>query len=458
MADEDSRGATVELSGRPYWNPEMETMAPDRVRVLEEAKLRRQLEYAWRTSPFYRRKWEDAGVDPRTVGHVQDLARLPFTEKRELQETQEASPPVGANQCAPLDRLIRMQATGGTTGRPLRMAMTRHDVEVYNEVGARAAWTAGLRPGDVLFECMNYSLYAGGVSDHMSFETVGACVAPVGVGQSKRLLEIIRDMRIPVCLWSTPSYALHLADVARGEGLEPSVLGIRKGFFSGDAGLAIPGYRADIEETWRMVARDLWGLGELGSLAAECQYATGLHYVGQGLFVAELIDPTSAEPLPLADGAAGEMVVTTIDREAHPLIRFRTHDHVRVWLEPCACGRAGLRLQVLGRSDDMFIVRGVNVYPLAIQDIIVGFRPQLTGEFQILLPEPPPITSAPRLRVEYSESVGPEEREAVRARLARRIREVLVFTPAVDLLPPGSLGRTERKAKRLYRLYLGEQP
>ena len=152
------------------------------------------------------------------------------------------------------------------------------------------------------------------------------------------------------------------------------------------------------------------------------------------------------------------MVVTTIDREAHPLIRFRTHDHVRVWLEPCACGRAGLRLQVLGRSDDMFIVRGINVYPLAIQDIIIGFRPQLTGEFQILLPEPPPITGEPRLRVEYSENVGPEEREAVRARLARRIREILVFTPAVDLLPPGSLGRTERKAKRLYRLYLGEHP
>src|SRR5262249_38513454 len=153
--------------------------------------------------------------------------QLPFTEKHELQATQEADSPLGANQCAPLDRLVRMQATGGTTGRPLRMAMTRRDIEVYNEVGARAAWAAGLRPGDVLFECMNYSLYAGGVNDHMTFETVGACVAPVSVGQSKRLIEILRDMRLPSTLYSTPSYALHLAQVARQEGVEPADLGIR---------------------------------------------------------------------------------------------------------------------------------------------------------------------------------------------------------------------------------------
>ncbi|MBI3458145.1 MAG: phenylacetate--CoA ligase family protein [Candidatus Rokubacteria bacterium] len=440
------------------WNPEMETVAPDRLRETEEEKLRRQLEYTWQLSPFYRRKWEEAGVDPRRVRRVEDLARLPFTEKRELQETQEASPPLGANRCAPLDQLVRMQATGGTTGRPLRMAMTRHDVAVYNEVGARAAWAAGLRPADVLFECMNYGFYAGGVSDHMTFETVGACVVPAGVGQSKRVIEIIRDMRIPVCLWSTPSYALHLADVVRDGGLEPATLGIRKGFFSGDAGLAIPGYRAQIEGTWNLLARDIWGLGELGSLAAECRYAEGLHYVGQGLFLAEFIDPDSGEPAPMVEGAVGELVVTTIDREAHPLIRFRTHDHVRLCLEPCPCGRTGFRVRVLGRGDDMFIVRGVNVYPLGVQDVIFGFRPELTGEFQILLQDPPPIAKEPVLRVEYGQGVPIDELGGLRARLVRRIRDLLVFTPAVELVPPGSLPRSERKAKRLYRLYEGEQP
>jgi phenylacetate-CoA ligase len=442
----------------PYWNPELETMAPEPLRRLEEESLRRHLEYTWARSAFYRRKWDAAGADPRRVWHVEDLAGLPFTEKRELQETQEACPPLGANQCVGLDQLVRMQATGGTTGRPLRMAMTRHDIAVYNEVGARAAWAAGLRPGDILFECMNYSLYAGGVNDHMTFETVGACVTPVSVGQSRRLLEIVRDMRTPACLYSTPSYALHLAQVARDEGLEPAALGIRKGFFSGDAGLAIPGYRAEIEGTWRMVARDIWGLGELGAPGAECRHASGLHYVGQGLFVVELIDAESAEPMSFREGAVGELVFTTIDREAHPLIRFRTHDHVRVSVEPCACGRRGFRFQVLGRSDDMFIVRGVNVYPLAVQDVVLGFRPELTGEFQILLAEPPPLTGEPRLRVEHGPGVPADRLEDLRTRLARRLRDLLVFTPAVELLPPGSLPPTERKAKRLFRVYRGEQP
>ncbi|HEV8676985.1 MAG TPA: AMP-binding protein [Methylomirabilota bacterium] len=439
-----------------YWREEMETAPPARLRSIEQTKLRRQLDYAWTTSPFYRRKWEAAGIDPGRLQHVEDLGRLPFTEKRELQETQEASPPFGDNRCAPIEQLVRMQATGGTTGRPLRLALTRRDIDVYNEVGARAAWAAGLRPGDVLFECMNYSLYAGGVSDHMTFETVGACVAPVGIGQSRRLLEIIRDMRIPVSLYSTPSYALHLAQVAREDGLEPARLGIAKGLFSGDAGLAVPGYRQQIERTWNLAARDIWGMGELGALAAECELVDGLHYLGQGLFVVELVDAETGAPRPLVEGAVGELVLTTLEREAFPLIRFRSHDHVRIAVEPCPCGRAGFRFVILGRSDDMFIVKGINVYPLGVQDVLDGFRPELTGEFQILLDDPPPITRDPRLRVEYGESVRPEALARLRERVTRRIRDVLVFTPVVELVPAGSLPRSERKAKRLYRLYQGE--
>jgi phenylacetate-CoA ligase len=441
-----------------HWNPELETMAPDRLRALEAERLRRQLAYTWDRSRFYRTKWRAAGADPRRVSDAADLPLLPFTEKREFQESQEVDPPFGANQAAPLDALVRMQATGGTTGRPLRLSMTRADVDVYNEIGARAAWCAGLRPGDVLFECMNYSLYAGGVSDHMTFETVGACVAPVGVGQSKRLLEILKDMRMEVALWSTPSYALHLADVARGEGLDPVALGIRKGFFSGDAGLAVPGYRARIESALGLVARDLWGMGELGAPGAECRNVAGLHWLGQGHVLAEFIDPDTAQPIPMADGATGELVFTTITREAHPLVRFRSHDHVRVWTGGCACGRQGFRFRVLGRSDDMFIVKGINVFPLGVQDVVAQFVPELSGEFQIVLEEPPPITRDPALRVEAGAGLAPDGFAAVADRLERRIREVLVFTAAVTVLPWGSMPRTERKAKRLFRAWLGERP
>lgn len=343
-------------SVRECWNTEMETIARDTLAKIEHERLSRQLRYVWDASPFYRRKLADAGIGLDALPGAEDLARLPFTEKRELQEAQNDPPPFGSNQSVPVERLTRMQATGGTSGQPLRMALTRHDIEVYNELGARAAWAAGLRPGDILLECMNYSLYAGGVNDHMTFETMGACVAPVGVGQSRRLIDIVRQMRVPVALYSTPSYALHLAEVAASIGINPVDLRIRKGLLSGDAGLGILEYRRRIETTWGMVARDIYGLGELAALAAECRRADGLHWLGHGLIFVELVDTASGIPMPVEEGAVGELVFTTLEREAHPLVRFRSHDHVRiVGAGRCECGRTGFRFRVLGRSDDMFI-------------------------------------------------------------------------------------------------------
>jgi phenylacetate-CoA ligase len=441
------------------WNPEFETMAPASLAAIERERLARQLRYVWDASPFYRRKWEQAGIGPDRLGTPEDLARLPFTEKRELQDAQNDPPPFGPNQCVPLDRLARMQATGGTSGQPLRMALTRHDIDVYNEIGARAAWAAGLRPGDILLECMNYSLYAGGVNDHMTFETLGACVAPVGVGQSRRLLDVVRQMRTPTVLYSTPSYALHLAGVAAEAGIDPTTLGVTRGLLSGDAGLGIPEYRRQIEHTWGMAVRDIYGLGELAAVAAECRCAEGLHWIAGGLVYVELVDTVSGAPVPVAEGAVGELVFTTLDREAHPLVRFRSHDHVAITgAGRHACGRTGFRFRVLGRGDDMFIVKGINVYPLGVQDVILGMRPAVTGEYQIVLREAPPLTNPPLVRVEYENHLAPGDIDALRDRLARRIREALVFTPALELVPRGTLPVTERKAKRLVRAYLGEEP
>jgi phenylacetate-CoA ligase len=426
---------------------------------MEQGRLSRQLEYVWNASPFYRGKWETVGIGAEGLSGPEALLRLPFTEKRELQDAQDEPPPFGCNQCVPLDHLVRMQATGGTSGQPLRMALTRDDIDVYNELGARAAWAAGLRPGDIVLECMNYSLYAGGVNDHMTFETVGACVAPVGIGQSRRLIDIVRQMRVPVTLYSTPSYAVHLADVAQSAGLHPADLGIRRGLLSGDAGLGIPAYRRHIETTWGMVAHDIYGLGELGPLAAECRCAEGLHWLGQGLIFVELVDTLSDAVIPATEGAVGELVFTTLDREAHPLIRFRSHDHVQILgVGRHDCGRTGFRFRVLGRSDDMFIVKGINIYPLGVQDVILSMRPAVTGEYQIVLREPPPLTAPPLVRVEYENHLGPDDMERLRDRLVRSIREALVFTPTIELVPRGTLPATERKARRLIRAYLGEQP
>jgi phenylacetate-CoA ligase len=394
-------------------------------------------------------------VDIRSVARLglEGVGDLPLTEKSELQAALGGAEAFGSNQAAPLDRLMRMQATGGTTSRPMRMAITRRDAAVYCEAGARAHWAAGIRPGDVLFECMNYSMYAGGVNDHMTFEALGACVAPVGVGQSSRLISILGDMAAPAAIYSTPSYALHLAGTARAEGLEPRVLGLRKGVFSGDAGLDVPGVRAEIEAAFGMVARNVYGTSETAPLASECDEVDGLHWVCAGLYLPELIETDTGAPLAFEDGAVGELVITTLDREAHPLIRLRTRDHVRVMTRPCPCGRTGFRFEVLGRADDMFIVRGINVYPLAVGAIVGEFRPALTGEYQIVLEQRPPLMEPPLLRVELAASISADERKSLRGRLVERVRELLVFTPDVVLLDPGAMPRSEMKTRRLVRSY-----
>ena len=435
---------------------EVETAEPAAIAAAELVLLRDQLARTAATSDFYRTKWAEAGVDASRVVTLDDLARLPFTEKHELQAAQAARAPFGTNQAAPADRLVRMQATGGTTGKPLRMAMTRADIAAYNEVGARAAWAAGLRPGDVLFECMNYALYAGGVNDHGTFETLGACVAPVGVGQSRRLLEILSDLGVPASLYSTPSYSLHLATVARDEGREPRDLRLVRGLFSGDAGLANPSYRAEIEDTWGMTARSIYGTSETAPVAAECDAANGLHWMGQDAFLAEFIDPETGDVLEPADGLTAELVITTLRREAHPLIRFRTHDRVRLATDRCSCGRTSVRFHVLGRGDDMFIVRGINVFPLAVAAIVDEFRPLLSGEFRIILDEPPPLVVPPRLLVEASPAARADDLAHVADTLTARIRGVLVFSPAVEIVASGTFPRSEQKTRRVLRAWMGE--
>jgi len=440
----------------PYWSPALEVADAASLRRREGRLLRAQLAATAATSEFYRAKWAAAGVRPETVRGVGDLPILPFTEKLELQAALAAAPPFGTNQSAPSADLVRMQATGGTSGTPLRMAMTRVDVATYNDAGARAAWAAGLRPGDILFECMNYSLYAGGVSDHGTFETLGACVAAIGVGQSRRLLDILADLGVAAVLYSTPSYALHLAEVAREQGREPRDLGLRRGLFSGDAGLENPAYRAEIEDAWGMVARNIYGTSETAPVAAECEFADGMHWTGQDAFLAEFVNPDTGEPVAAEDGATAELVITTLRREAHPLIRFRTHDSMRLSTVPCACGRTSLRLHVLGRSDEMFIVRGINVFPLAVAAIVDEFRPLLSGEFRIVLAEPPPLVTPPHVLAERAPDLAPERHDLVAGELGARIRSLLGFTAQVQIVEPGRFPRGEQKTRHVLRGWMGE--
>jgi phenylacetate-CoA ligase len=302
---------------------------------------------------------------------------------------------------------------------------------------------------------MNYNLYAGGLSDHLTFETLGAATIPFGVGHSERLLTMMAGLNDPVGIWATPTYAVRLAEVAAQLAIEPRSVGLRRGYFSGEAGLQVPGYRERIEETWGMVARDQYGTGELGLHSGECEQRNGVHFGGTGIAVAELIDPDSGVVLPLTDGQQGEVVYTSIRREACPLLRMRSHDLMQVFTEPCPCGRTSFRFRILGRSDDMVIVKGVNVFPLAVQAVLMRLSPRVTGEFQVVLDRPPPIDYPVPITVEVAREVPGDTHEALARDVAARLQEELNFTAAVTLASPGTIP-TERKTRRVIRGYRGE--
>ncbi|MDY6794681.1 MAG: AMP-binding protein [Actinomycetota bacterium] len=448
------------MAERKYWNPEVETMAPDRLRELESEVLARQARYVYENSPFYRERFSRAGVSPGDIESRDDLARLPFTTKDDLRVTQAEDGGLGGHRCAPVESIVRIQGTSGTTGRPLYVGLTARDADNWKELFARHAWTGGLRPGDSFINPANFTLFVGGLSEAVSAEAMGVCVipAPLATTGLDKLLQLVMDLR-PTVLFSTPSATVFLAEYIRGQlNMEPREMGFEKGFMAGEA-LAEED-RARIEEDWGITARNFYGLADVAAdLASECGEGEGMHFCGQGLVMAELIDPATLEPVAMEDGAEGEIVYTTIDREATPVIRYRCRDMVRVFTSPCACGRTSFRFTVLGRSDDMLKVKAVNVYPSAVKDVICSFMPEVTGEFRIVLREPGPyINTNLELKVERGEDYPPGKLDELAGKLTRTIKEKLVFTPVIEIIPPNTLARSEYKIEYFERAYEEAEP
>jgi phenylacetate-CoA ligase len=425
-----------------YFDERIETMPAAWTRRLEEERLAEQVSRCYERSPFYRRKLEDAGIRPEHVERLEDLERLPFTTKEELRASQAESPPYGDYVCADGIEIVRVHLSSGTTGKPLVMAYTERDVATSAEVGARAFWAAGVRPDDTVLHCLSYSFYTGGISDHAALEATGAAMIPVGLGQSARLLELWRDLR-PTTVFSTITYPLHLAETAAERGLDPRALGLAKLVVTGEPGGQIAPTRRRLEELWGAEVGDTYGLSDIwGTLAGECEERDGLHFSGQGATLVELIEPETGEQISVEEGARGELVFTHLYREAAPLIRFRSRDVAEVAGVECPCGRTGFRFRVIGRSDDMFRVRGVNVFPSAVEELM---REQGIDRFAIVLdsfPVEPPV----RILVE---GVNGRERE-----LAQAVRARLDFTCEIAA---AKLPRFEAKSKRLYRVFDGEE-
>ena len=441
---------------RAMWNPEMETISASDQKKLEQQKLMAQIQHVFANSTMYQKKYRPTGITAKDITCVQDLAKLPFTTKTDLRESQVRTPPYGDFLAAPSDLVNRVHRTSGATGQFIYTALTHRDLEVTNDCGARAFWAAGLRPHHRVVHCLNYCLWMGGYTDHSNLELTGATVFPFGVGNSRQLVRVIRDAGINV-ISSTPSYPAYLEDVVRDElGMEPKELGLRLGLFGGESGLENPSYRNRIADTWGMQPQNAnYGVSDvLCNFASVCSEKYQLHFLAQGALLAQLIDPVTGNDLPMEEGVKGELVLTHLEKEAQPLVRYRTSDILEILgTGPCRCNRTGFRFRVVGRSDDMLNVKGVNVFPNGISQVIQEMVPDLNGEFQIVLDHPSPYTGL-NISVEHGAGIDPEQKEAVARKLEKKIKAVLNFSATINLVTPQSIQRTEMgKAMRVSRRY-----
>ncbi len=398
-------------------------------------------------SPFLARLWGDGPVPER----LEDLPALPLCDKAMLREAQAAHPPFGDYLAARPERVVRLHRTSGTTGQAMNIAQTGKDAAQTAEVGGRCFQAAGLAPGTLTVHCLNYRMWMGGVSDHLALEAAGATVIPFGTGDSALLVRTILDLGI-AAIHCTPSYpaALERTIAEHFPGLAPRDLGLRLGLFGGEAGLDNPSFRARLESVWGFAARNAnYGVSDAFSIfASQCEANDDLHFLAEDVLHAELIEPESAEPVPWRDGESGELVLTHLAREAQPLVRFRTGDVIAVTgTGACACGRVVPRFRVLGRSDDMVVVRGVNVFPAAVGGVIAGFD-ALSGEFRIRLKGHGPYD---RLPVEAELAAGHEATDVLATRIEDALRAALRASARVTLLPPAALPRTGGKTRRLIR-------
>jgi phenylacetate-CoA ligase len=345
--------------------------------------------------------------------------------------------------------------TSGTTGRPLFIGLTRHDADLWAELFARHGWTGGLRPDDLMINPADFGLFVGGLTESFGAEHLGVTVIPlplVSAGMQK-LLDTILEFR-PTILFSTPSATMFLEKIVRDMlDKEPIEIGFKKGFMAGEA--LTEEDRKHIEATWGIKARNFYGMADVAAdMAAECDEAAGMHFCAQGAVIAELIDPVSLQPVALDDGAEGEIVFTTIDREATPVIRYRIRDVVRIQADPCPCGRTSFRFRVIGRTDDMLKVKGVNVFPAAVKDVIASFAPRTTGEMRIVLEKPGPAVGGNLpIRVEHGPELSPSEIEELKETLTRTIREKLVFRANIEMVPPDTFPKSEYKIEYFEKRY-----
>jgi len=419
-----------------------ETMARDELAALQLRRLQQTIARAYGKVPPFRRKLDAAGVRPDDLKTLADIARFPFTVKADLRDNY----PFGLFAVA-REELVRLHASSGTTGKPTVVGYTRADLALWADLMARSLACMGARPGDIFHNAFGYGLFTGGLGFHYGAERLGLTTVPISGGATERQVMLMQDFG-PRILGATPSYALNIAEVAQAMGVDLRQLPLRYGCFGAEPWS--DAMRGDLEAKFGIKAMDTYGLSEIigPGVSSECHQAqSGLH-LWEDHFFCEVIDPETTEPLP--SGATGELVVTTLTKEALPMLRYRTRDITRLVEEPCPCGRTHRRMmRVTGRSDDMLIIRGVNVYPSQVEAFLVGF-PGLAPHYQLLLTRDGPM-DAITIEVELAPPapLGEAFVAKIAADVRNHIKSMVGVTCDVVLKAPGEVPRSQGKAVRV---------
>jgi phenylacetate-CoA ligase len=430
--------------------PEVESRPWDEQLQLDDASYRDQVSYLFERSVFYREKLGAAGISSaEEAGGLGDIARLPLTEKNEVKATATAENPIGAHLCVERGEIARIYSTSGTTGTPSYIPLTKGDLDNWVMGSARSYSASGVKRGERIVSTYNAGPFVAGAALD-AFERIGLSHIPVGTGNTERLMLAI-ELLDPETAVLTPSYAAYLLEWAAGRGKDLRRSSVRRVLVAGEPGGGEPAFRAKLEEGWGATVTEAMGIGDIGaSLWGECEEQDGMHLGARGFVHAELIDPESGDAREISNGATGELVLSHLQHRAAPLLRFRTRDHVELRTSPCPCGRTSPRVRCIGRTDDMLIVRGVNVFPSAVREVVNAFAPKVSGHI-LVRPEAPGVKQEPPLpvAVELAQDVSAED-ELAQA-ITERLRSALVVQARVELVSWGTLQRSEYKSKLLER-------
>jgi phenylacetate-CoA ligase len=427
----------------PIWNEEIETMPRPELQKVQLKRMQKTVKHVYKNVPFYKKLFDDAGLQPADLKSLDDLAKFPFTVKQDLRDNYPFGP-----FAMPLEEVTQIHATSGTTGKMTVTGYTDSDMKVWAEVMARVYTAGGAKKGDIIHNAYGYGLFTGGLGFHLGAHEIGATVVPVSGGLTARQVTIMQDFGCTV-LTCTPSYALVLAEAIEEAGLDPKRdLKLRIGFFGAEPWT--DKMREEIEARLKLEAFDIFGLAEIigPGVSVECPVHNGLH-VAEDHFYPEIIDPSTGEPQPY--GRPGELVFTTLTKEAFPLVRYRTRDRTVLYEEKCECGRTVARMgKIMGRTDDMLIIRGVNVFPSQIEDVLLSFA-ELSPHYIIYVDRPKDMDVL-TVEVEATEklfSQGWDALKATEGKVKKALAEALYVSSNVNIKEPFGIQRSQGKAVRV---------